>query len=348
VVVLVVLLTSTTAEAWPWWLVILVVLAELAGGVLVGGMMGLFARWLLPRLALPAAGLYPVAVISLFLVTYGLAAAVHVSGFAAVYLLALVLAASPLPHRRSVLGFVEGLAWTVQIGLFIMLGLLAFPSRLDEAFGVALVAGAALLLLARPVSVLLCLAPFTRAGAVTRWTRTTALPRPWVVYTAWAGLRGAVPIIFATIPLGAGAPDGVLVFDVTLLLVILLTLIQSPTMPALARWLGLVRPVGTGELSVEAAPLDSMRAALLDFDIPVHSRLAGTYIHELPMPTGAVVSLVVREGRTIVPERATRLRPGDRVLIVTTEAARDRLERTLRSVSRGGRLADWVDPSAPE
>ena len=348
VVVLVVLLTSAASESWPWWLVVVVVLAELAGGILIGGLVGLFARWLLPRLALPAAGLYPVAVTSLFLFGYGLAVVLHTSGFAAVYVLALVLAASPLPHRRSVLGFVEGLAWTVQIGLFIMLGLLAYPSRLGDALGVALVAGATLLLLARPLSTLACLAPFTRAGRIGRATRTEPIPWPWVAFTSWAGLRGAVPIIFATIPLGAGAPDGELIFDVTLLLVILLTVLQSPTMPTLARRLGLVRADRMDELTVEAAPLDTLRAALLDLDVPDGSRLVGTYVHELPLPRGAVVSLVVRGGQSLAPDRTTRIRTGDRVLIVTTESARPSVEQSLRSVSRSGRLADWVEPGAAE
>ncbi len=348
VVVLVVLLTASTADAWPGWLIAVVVMAELVGGVAIGLLVGLFARWMLPRLALPAAGLYPVAVIALFLLAYGVAVVLHTSGFAAVYVLALVLAASPLPHRRAVLGFVEGLAWTVQIGLFIMLGVLAVPSRLGEAVGIAVIAGLLLLVLARPLSVVLSLAPFLRDGAVARTTRTPTIPPRWVAFTSWAGLRGAVPIVFATIPLAGYSGDGVLIFDVTLLLVVALTLLQSPTMPVMARRLGLVRPGGTGELSVEAAPLDTMRAALLDLDVPPGSRLAGTYINELPMPPGAVVSLVVRAGQTMVPERSTRLRPGDRVLIVTTEAARDRVERSLRSVSRSGRLADWVDPGSHE
>ncbi len=94
------------------------------------------------------------------------------------------------------------------------------------------------------------------------------MPWQWAAFTSWAGLRGAVPIIFATIPLGMGTPHGHLIFNVTLLLVIVLTLVQSPTMPMLARRLGLVRPEQPGELSVEAAPLDSMQAALLDLDVP--------------------------------------------------------------------------------
>ena len=135
VVVLVVLLSTTVGSEMPAWMIPIVVVAELVGGLLVGALVGLFARWLLPRLALPASGLYPVAVIALLMLAYGLAAVLHTSGFAAVYVVALIMAASPLPHRRSVLGFIEGLAWTVQIGLFVMLGLLAYPSRLGEPSG---------------------------------------------------------------------------------------------------------------------------------------------------------------------------------------------------------------------
>jgi cell volume regulation protein A len=348
VVVLVVLLSTSAGADLAPWLIAVVVVAELIGGVLVGALVGMFARWLLPRLALPAAGLYPVAVIALLMLSYGLAVALHTSGFAAVYVVALILAASPLPHRRSVLGFVEGLAWTVQIGLFIMLGLLVVPDRLLESLGIAALAGALLLVAARPVSVLVSLGAFLRPGRLARATRTPTIPWQWVAFSSWAGLRGAVPIIFATIPLGAVAGDGAIVFDVTMLLVVALTLLQSPTMPALARRLGLVRADSVGELTVEAAPLDTLRAALLDLDIPAGSNLAGTYVGELPLPVGAVVSLVVRSGHSIVPDRHTRIKVNDRLLIVATESARASTEHVLRSVSRSGRLADWIDPSATD
>jgi cell volume regulation protein A len=265
-----------------------------------------------------------------------------------VYITALILAASPLPHRRSVLGFVEGLAWAVQIGLFIMLGLLVVPDRLLEALGPALLAGVLLLFVARPASVLLSLAAFLRPGWATRVSRTLPIPWEWTAFSSWAGLRGAVPIVFATIPLGAMGADGELIFDVTMLLVVALTLLQSPTMPALARRLGLVRVEQVGELTVEAAPLDTMHAALLDLDIPAGSRVAGTYVSELPLPFGAVVSLVIRSGHTLVPDRTTRIKVGDRLLIVSTIRARAATERALQSVSRSGRLAGWSDTAASE
>ena len=348
VVVVVVLLSTLSPGDVAGWLIPLLVVAELVGGLLVGAAVGLFARWLLPRLALPASGLYPVAVIALTMLAYGVAAVLHTSGFAAVYVAALIMAASPLPHRRSVLGFVEGLAWTVQIGLFVMLGLFADPSTIAPTVGVAVVAGLLLLLVARPVSVLACLLPFRRPGWLTRTTRTVPMPWQWAAFTSWAGLRGAVPIIFATIPLSAGLAQGELVFDVTLLLVIMLTLLQAPTMPALARALGLVRTDHVGELSVEAAPLDSMRATLLHLDIPPGSNLAGTYVSELPLPRGAVVSLLVRGGHSMAPDRNTRIKVDDRLLLVTTEGARAATERTLQSVSRSGRLADWVGEPVDE
>lgn len=348
VIVLIVLLTTPSAAHMSPALIVLTVAAQLIGGVLVGGLIGLGARWFLPRVALPAAGLYPVAVLALFLMTYGAAVVMHVSGFAAVYILALVLAASRLPHRRSVIGFIEGLTWAAQIGLFIMLGLLAVPSRAIESLGLALLAGAILLVLARPLSVFGSLGVFTRPNAITRLSGTASIPGRWLGFISWAGLRGAVPIIFATIPLAAEAgvdsTEGELVFDVTLILVILLTILQAPTMPRLARRMGLASGDTINELTVEAAPLDSLRAALLNLDVPADSRLAGTYVMELPLPQGAVVSLVVRGDQTMAPDRNTRIRTGDRLLIVATDAAREATELALGRVSRSGRLGEWADP----
>lgn len=341
VVVLVVLLSTSSADAPATWLIPLVVVGEMLGGVVVGFLVGRLGRWLLPRLALPASGLYPVAVLSLVVLSYGLASEMHTSGFAAVYITALVLGGSALPHRRAVLGFVEGLAWAVQIGMFVMLGILAVPSRLPAAIPTALLVGLLLLFVARPVSVAACLLPFRRETSWTRRLRQPVIPPTWTAFIAVAGLRGAVPIIFATIPLGTGLPHGDLIFDTTLLLVILLTLAQAPTMPLMARRLGLVRPERAQELTVEVAPLDNMHASLLELDVPAGTALIGTYVTELPLPRGAVISLVIRGNASLVPDRYLRLRAGDRLLVVTTEDVRRQAEALLRSISRSGRLGEW-------
>lgn len=350
VVVLVVLLSTAAGHSghgYPNWLIPLVVLAEMVGGTVVGFAIGRLARWLLPRLALPAAGLYPVAVLALLMLSYGLATQLRTSGFAAVYVSALVLAASKLPHQRSVLGFIEGLAWAMQIGMFVMLGILAVPARLPSAIPTAALVAVLLVLLARPISVAVCLLPLRRANRLTRMFRLKPIPDAYTAFIAWAGLRGAVPIIFATIPLGVGVPGGALIFDATLLLVIALTMLQAPTMPAVAKALGVGQKNRAQELSVEVAPLDNMHASLLELDVPAGTALVGTYVAELPLPKGAVVSLVIRGTASIVPDRHTRLRVGDRLLVVTTEDVRRAAEQALRAVSRSGRLGEWAVVDQP-
>lgn len=336
VVVLVVVLSVHGAEELALWQIPLIVAGELIGGALVGAGVGFLGRWFIPRLALPAVGLYPIAVMALLVGAYGLADVLHTSGFLATYVAGVLVGNAPrLPHRRSVIGFAEGLAWAAQIGLFVMLGLLADPGRALGSIGVAALAGAALVLLGRPLAAVLSLAPFR-------------LPKAWIAFTAVAGLRGAVPIVFAAIPLGAGVAGAETVFDATLLLVVVLTLAQTPVLPWLGKRLGLDGGLSPAELEVEAAPLDSMRASLLGFDIPPGSKLAGLYVHDLRLPPGCVVSLVVREGEGMVPDLHTRLRPGDQCLVVATEDQQRAATRRLRAVSARGRLAQWLPADGPQ
>ncbi len=329
VVVLVVALSTATVGEGALWELPLIVGGELIGGGLVGLAVGYAGRWVLPRLALPTAGLYPIAVMALLIGAYGLADVLHTSGFLATYVAGVLVGNTEgLPHRRSVTGFAEGLAWTAQILLFVMLGLLAEPQRALSSVGVAAVAGLALILVGRPVAALVSLVPFR-------------LPWSWVGFTAVAGLRGAVPIVFAAIPLGAGVAGAETVFDATLILVVVLTFVQAPALPWSARRLGVASGVSPEELQVESAPLDGMHAVLLGFEIPTGSRLAGLYVSDLGLPRGAEVSLVVRDGDGVVPDLHTRLRVGDQLLVVATETCRRAATRRLRAVSLRGRLASW-------
>ena len=239
-----------------------------------------------------------------------------------------VLGNSQLPHRRAVLGFADGLAWLAQIGLFVLLGLLVEPSDLGPAVVSALLIGLVLLVLARPLSVLFSLTPFRyRIGDQG--------------FVSWAGLRGAVPIVLATIPLSAGVPGATALFNVVFVLVVVYTLAQGTSLRRAARWLGVVAPAETTDLEVDAAPLERMRADLLQLDIPLGSKLAGVHIDELRLPEGAAIMLVTRVEGAFVPAPHTRLRTHDSLLIVATEEARAATERRLRAVSRRGRLARW-------
>ena len=236
---------------------------------------------------------------------------------------------SGLPHRAATRSFAEGLGWLAQIGLFVLLGLLITPSDLPGQLLPALVVGGVLVLLARPASVVVSLLPF-------------GIPWREQAFVSWAGLRGAVPIVLATFPIVAGVPDSEQVLDIVFVAVVVFTLIQGPSLPPLARILGLSSPGTTQELQVEAAPLDTIEADLLTLTIPAGSRLHGVALHELRLPHPAVVTLIVRHGRPFVPDRETRLAEDDQILIVTAAETRDATERRLRAVSRRGRLARWL------
>ncbi|GAA1743624.1 potassium/proton antiporter [Luedemannella helvata] len=327
-VLLVLALSVPAGSHLVWWHELLIMLYELAAGGLVGVAVGVIGAFGLRRAALPAVGLYPLAVAGLTILAYALGASVHASGFLAVYTCGVILGNARLPHRQAVLGFADGLAWLAQIGLFVLLGLLASPARLPSAVVPALVVGTVLVIAARPLSVLLSVAWF-RVG----WREQ--------MFLSWAGLRGAVPIVLATIPLSAGVPDATRLFDVVFVLVVIFTVLQATSLTPVARWLRVTAPAEPTELRVETAPLDEMNAEMLQLKVPPGSHLSGMYIDELRLPQGAAVTLVLREGRGFVPQPASRLRSGDSLLIVATSDSRDAAERRLRAVSRRGRLARW-------
>ncbi len=306
------------------------ILFELAVGVLIGLLGGFSGGWLMRHVALPASGLYPIAALCLALFSYGAATFVHASGFAAVYLSALVLGNSDLPHRAATRSFAEGVAWLAQIGLFVMLGLLLSPSRLTwTTIGVALGAGVVLTLIARPLAVI--------ASSVVNRLPTTDL-----AFLSWAGLRGAIPIVLATIPLAEEVPGADYLFDVVFVMVVVFTLLTGPTLPWVARHLGVARRSEPRGLEVEAAPLERIAADLLQVLIAPGSRMHGVEVGELRLPAGASVSLVIREGESLVPERRFVLRHGDELLVVTPRKQRQATEQRLRDVSAGGRLARWL------
>ena len=332
-VVILVTLLSSDAVGSPVEIVALVAY-ELVAGAVIGIGVALGAAWLLRRGALPAAGLYPLSVLAVAVGSYAISSVAHASGFLAAYLTGLVLGNVQLPHRHATLGFVEGLAWLSQIGLFVLLGLLVSPSRLPEALLPALGIGVILLVVARPLSVLVSVV----------WFRVSLREQ---VFVSWAGLRGAVPIVLATIPLTAGVPDARQFFDIVFVLVVVFTLVQGTTLARLARVLKLTSDAEPRDLEVDAAPLEELNADLLQVRIPEESRMHGVLVRELRLPAGAAVSLLVRGDEGFVPGPDTQLRRGDQLLVVTTTPARAAAEARLRAVGRGGRLAGWLGDSPP-
>lgn len=334
----IILVTVVASEAWhsaSGAAMGLTIGYQLVGGALAGIVVAFAGRWVLARSALPTAGLYPLAVLSIALAAFAAAGVAGASGLLAGYVAGVVLGNAPLPHRGATQAFTEGLASLSQIVLFVMLGLLASPGRLPDAVVPALIVGTILTFVARPLAVLLCATPFRV---------------PWreQAFMSWAGLRGAVPIVVATVPMSNGLPAAERIFDVTFLLVVMFTLVQGPSLPWVARRTGVLQTGQSREVAIESAPLEDIGATLLQVGIPAGSRLSGVYLDELHLPDRTVVALVIRDGEALAPGPETALRTGDHLIVTTPEGSARDTERRLRAVSRAGRLASWFGENGAE
>ncbi|MFF0047847.1 potassium/proton antiporter [Streptomyces sp. NPDC001981] len=329
-VVILVVAFSTKGPVDSWYLLVGEIALELVIGAAVGIAVGWLGSFGLRHVALPASGLYPIAVMAIAVSAYAAGALVHGSGFLAVYLAAMLLGNAKLPHWPATRGFADGLGWLAQIGMFVLLGLLVTPHDLLDDFWSAIIVGLVLTLVARPMEVFISLIPFR-------------LPWREKAFMSWAGLRGAVPIILATIPMVHGIEGSTHVFNIVFVLVVVYTLIQGPTLPWLAKALKIAEdPSEATDLGIESAPLERLRGHLLSVAIPGKSKMHGVEIAELRLPAGAAVTLVVREGKSFVPGPSTMLRRGDELLVVATDPVRDTAEARLRAVGEGGKLAGWL------
>lgn len=273
-------------------------------GCVIGLGMGWFAVWLVNRVQLGAAGLYPVLVTTFCLLTFGLAAHLGGSGFLAVYLCGIVLGNSRLIFQRGIRIYHDALAWLSQISMFVLLGLLSFPSRLWANSLKALLITVVLVLIARPVACLICLTPF-RFG----W-------RPFTLIS-WVGLKGAVPIVLATFPLMLGTPSAPLLFDTVFFIVVVSALVQGATLPGVAELLGLKIPTDTtAPVTLEISTLRHVDGDIVDFTIGEDSRAAGRMVKDLALPDGVVIALIVRGEQLVPPQGTTRILAGDHAILV--------------------------------
>jgi potassium/hydrogen antiporter len=328
-VVILVVAFSEHGPVEDWYRLVTEIAAELAIGAALGIAVGFLGSWGLRHVALPASGLYPIAVMAIAVTAYAAGALAHGSGFLAVYLASMVMGNAKLPHWPATRGFAEGLGWIAQIGMFVLLGLLVTPHELGDDVLPGLVIGLVLTMVARPLSVVLCLTPFR-----VPWQEQTLM--------SWAGLRGAVPIILATIPMVEGVAASRRIFNIVFVLVVVYTLVQGPTLPWLARTLRLGKGPEAADLGIESAPLERLRGHLLSVAIPEGSKMHGVEVNELRLPAGAAVTLIVRDGKSFVPLPSTVLRRGDELLVVATDPVRDAAEQRLRAVGHGGKLAGWL------
>jgi potassium/hydrogen antiporter len=295
------LLTPGSAEGFQ---IPLEVLLQLMVGTAVGAGVGYGGRHLLSRLNLAAGGLYPVVTLALGLIAFGVTTLAHGSGFLAVYLAGLLLGNGPLPYRTGLLRVHDALAWLSQVGMFLVLGLLVYPSRLFDVAAVGLGLALLLVFVVRPLVVALCLLPFR-------------YPAKEVLYIGWVGLRGAVPIVLATYPVLTGAPGAGRLFDLVFFIVVATALVPGATVAWVTRRLGLQSnepPAPQAVLAIESR--QQLQGELMSFFIDEALVVAGMAAEELPLPEAAAVTLIVRNNRLLPPSPGTVLEPGDHVHLI--------------------------------
>jgi cell volume regulation protein A len=273
------------------------------------------------RTRLASAGLYPVASIALAALSYGAADVLHGSGFLAVYLAGLVLGTATFPAKRTVVTFHAGLGWLAQVATFLTLGLLVFPSQLLDVALEGTALALVLAFVARPLGTVLATLP----GGYS-WTERIVL--------GWAGLRGAIPVWFATFPVIAGVPHSLEFFNIAFFAVLVSTILQGATFEALAHRLGVTDTEAALPLPLaDAGAMRRLGAEVIEYPVGTEHAIVGARVRELGLPRDALLNLLIRGDQALLPRGSTRIEAGDRLhLIVRQEAAvelRTLMERWL-------------------
>jgi cell volume regulation protein A len=300
-------------------------------GAAVGLAVGYLFAFALREARLATAGLYPVATLAAVALAFGVADVAHGSGFLAVYIAGLMLGTAAIPAKQTIAAFHEGMAWVAQLAMFLVLGLLVFPSDLA---GVALegtVLALVLVLVARPLATVLCTLPF-------------GFTVPEQAVLGWAGLRGAVPVVLATFPVIDGIPRSHEFFNIVFFVVLLSTILQGTTFEPLAKRLGvttddpaLPRPLA------ESGTIRRLGAEVLEFPVVADDAIVGLAVRDLGLPREAVVNVIVRAGQAIPPRGSTRVAAGDRLHVLYREEASRQLV-SLTSSWRTGPIGPRARP----
>jgi potassium/hydrogen antiporter len=296
---------------------------QLGVGVGIGAVTGWLGVEALKRVRLATAGLYPVGSLAIAAMAYGAAAALHGSGFFAVYLAGLALGSARIPARQTIANFHQGLGWLAQLAMFLTLGLLVFPSQLGDVAVEGTALALVLVLVARPLAVV---------GA-TLFARFSAAER---LILGWAGLRGAVPVVLATFPVIAHVSESLDFFNIVFFAVVVSTLLQGTTFEPLARRLGVTadEPALPPPL-MEAGTVRRLGAEVLEYSIEPRDAIVGARVRDLGLPREAVVNVLVRGDEAIPPRGSTRLQAGDRLHVLIRQEAAQEVPRLLERWATG-------------
>ncbi len=297
-------------------------LLEMAGGLLIGYAIGRIIIFVINRLRLEYDGLYPVLTVAAVLLTYGAAVMLHGNGFLAVYVAGVVMGQRGFIHKRSLLQFHDGVAWLMQIIMFVTLGLQVFPSRLPSVALTGVSVALFLILIARPLSVFIALA-FSEFN----WRDK--------LFVSWVGLRGAAPIVLGTFPLLAGIEKSDSIFHLVFFIVILSVLLQGTLVVRVAKWLGVydasVQPQSPMNFMLSDGDISN---GLFEVTIPEGSAVVGKQILDLHLPEESLMMLIGRTGGMVVPRGDTIIQVGDKVLILANKPMQEQVRQKLESANQ--------------
>lgn len=290
----------------------LLVVEQLAIGLVVGVLLGVAATWIFARLPDTIGAFAPVASLAAAGVSFGAADVLGGSGFLSVYLVGLAIGSTPSRYRRSLVGFHEGIAFVAQVAIFIVLGLLVFPSQLPEVALSGLALALLLVVVIRPLAV----------WVATAFNDFSARERALL---GWAGLRGAIPIVLATFVLSSEIETGNTIFNAVFFVVLVSTIVQGPTLEWMARRLDLVSPVPQRhDPPIEVG--ESSKLDLVDFVVAPDHAIAGAAVREVGLPRAAIIAVVVRGDDSIPPRGSTVIEPGDRLYVLAPRSLRPAVE----------------------
>lgn len=300
------------------WLFMLILFVKQMGiGLLAGWVFGKLITWLINHIHLEYDGLYPVLTLGVVPVIYAITDILGGSGFLAVYLAGLVLGNSNFIHQRSLISFFDGLSWLMQIVMFLTLGILVFPKQILAISLSGLLIAFVLIFVARPVSVLIALL-FSKLKFRAK------------LVVSWVGLRGAVPIIMATFPLVAGVENSELIFSIVFFVVVTSVLIQGPTIPFLVKKLKIDSPIrAKTKFPIEFEPSIDTKSALKEIEIGQNDSAVGKKVIDLHFPEEALIVIINREGKFLVPRGTTIIQPQDKLLVLAKKEMLQQIRKSL-------------------
>jgi potassium/hydrogen antiporter len=280
-------------------------LIEMTIGAVSGFVMGRIMIWLVNKIKLDVAGLYPVLVLSLVFFTFSFTDFIGGNGFLAIYISAIILGSSNFIHKKSLIRFYDGMAWLMQIIMFLTLGLLVFPSKLIPILIPGILISLFLILIARPISVFISLSFAKGLNSRKKF------------FISWVGLRGAAPIVFATYPLLAGIPYAETIFNLVFFISVSSVILQGTTLPIVARWLHVSVPSAIKrKFPIDLEMNEDLKSELIELDIPETSPVIGKAIVQIGLPKTAVIVLIHRHGKYVPPSGETVINVNDHLLVM--------------------------------